>query len=229
MNIQKVFTAEMPDTMTGHIITDFNTEVSDPDVNVASYGLSKQLNDNLSGFKFYPIGTQLVAYIEGHGWYNTDGKYVIWGTATANALVEASPNTYYGRPSEEDCRGEVGADTGIPFSKKLVLKNLKVYSGYGNIGANGTSCQYYLELDVSSYNLLKIKNLTNSTANAKCGLTLTDIDTSTTIYSKVNQAVTNFSTDVDISSVNNLQIQLSCYMRYEYSGERSQIDELDFL
>ena len=124
---------------------------------------------------------------------------------------------------------EGGADTVIPFSKKLVIKNLKVYSGYGNIGASGTSCQYYLELDVSSYNLLKIKNLTNSTANAKCGLTLTDIDTSTTIYSKVNQAVTNFSTDVDISSVNNLQIQLSCYMRYEYAGERSQIDELDFL
>lgn len=78
---------------------------------------NKELTDNLNGFKFYPTGTQLVAYIEGHGWYNADGKYVIWGTATANALVEASPNTYYGRPSEEDLRGKVGADTASPFSK----------------------------------------------------------------------------------------------------------------
>jgi hypothetical protein len=79
-------------------------------------GAVDEINDNLAGFKFYPTGTQLVAYIEGHGWYNADGKYVIWGTATANALVEASPNTYYGRQSEEDLRGEVGADTAIPFS-----------------------------------------------------------------------------------------------------------------
>ena len=81
---------------------------------------NKELTDNLNGFKYYPTGTQLVAYIEGHGWYkDVDGKYVIWGTATANALVEASPNTYYGRQSEEDLRGEVGADTATPFSGKV--------------------------------------------------------------------------------------------------------------
>lgn len=95
-------------------------------------GAIADINDNLSGFKFYPTGTQLVAYIEGHGWYNADGKYVIWGTATANALVEASPNTYYGRQSEEDLRGEVGADTGVPFKSG---GNLKDY-GFGNSTSN---------------------------------------------------------------------------------------------
>ena len=48
MTIEKVFTAEMPEAMVGRIITSFDTAVSDPDNNVASYGLTKQLNDNLT-------------------------------------------------------------------------------------------------------------------------------------------------------------------------------------
>lgn len=92
-------------------------------------GAIDEINDNLAGFKFYPTGTELVAYIEGHGWYNADGKYVVWGTATANALVEASPNTYYGRPSEEDLRGEVGADTACPFNKLSDINPSKLEEG----------------------------------------------------------------------------------------------------
>lgn len=85
-------------------------------------GAVDEINDNLNGFKFYPTGTELVAYIEGHGWYkDADGNYVIWGTATANALVEASPNTYYGRQSEEDLRGKAGADTATPFKSDLTI------------------------------------------------------------------------------------------------------------
>lgn len=49
MNIEKMLTAEMPDSMVGKVVTSFDTQVSDPDVNVASYGLTKQLNDNLLG------------------------------------------------------------------------------------------------------------------------------------------------------------------------------------
>lgn len=48
MNIEKMLTAEMPDSMVGKVVTSFDTQVSDPDVNVASYGLTKQLNDNLA-------------------------------------------------------------------------------------------------------------------------------------------------------------------------------------
>ena len=50
MNIEKMLTAEMPDSMVGKVVTSFDTQVSNPDVNVASYGLTKQLNDNLTQY-----------------------------------------------------------------------------------------------------------------------------------------------------------------------------------
>ena len=97
---------------------------------------NKELTDNLSGFKFYPTGTGIVGLIADDSAYtDADGKYVIWGTATANALVEASPNTYYGRQSEEDLRGEVGADTAVPFSNTKIFDLLPktiTISGYAN-------------------------------------------------------------------------------------------------
>lgn len=129
-----------------------------------------EINDNLNGFKFYPTGTQLVAYIEGHGWYNTDGKYVIWGTATANALVEASPNTYYGRPSEEDLRGEVGADTATPFKSVSEVNNITAYnntnSGFVISDAENNN-MYILTITMQTngspdFNYINIASVTNA-------------------------------------------------------------------
>lgn len=77
------------------------------------------ISGNLNGFKFYPTGTGIVGLISDDSAYtDEDGNYVIWGTATANQLVEDNPNTYKSVPSTEDCRGKVGADTATPFSKK---------------------------------------------------------------------------------------------------------------
>ena len=114
------------------------------------------INDNLSGFKFYPTGTQLVAYIEGHGWYNTDGKYVVWGTATAQALVQANPNTFYGRQSEEDCRGEVGADTATPFSK--LEEPTLLTNTYKSLSANQQYTNFTLDIPMTGFRYIIINH-----------------------------------------------------------------------
>jgi hypothetical protein len=79
-------------------------------------GAVDELNDNLSGFKFYPAGTGIVGLISDDSAYtDEDGNYVIWGTETAEQLVEDNPNTYKSVPSEEDTRGKVGKDTVVKF------------------------------------------------------------------------------------------------------------------
>ena len=74
MNIQKVRTLEMTDTMTGHIITDFNTQVTDPDANVASYGLTKGINDNLN--RFIDVTKELNTYNNSFSHTATEDCYV---------------------------------------------------------------------------------------------------------------------------------------------------------
>lgn len=95
-----------------------------------------ELNDNLSGFKFYPIGTQIVGLIADDSAYtDANGNYVVWGTPTAEQLVEDNPNTYKAIASTEDTRGKVGADTGIPFSNTKIFDLLPetiTIRGYAN-------------------------------------------------------------------------------------------------
>lgn len=87
------------------------------------------INDNLSGFKFYPIGTGIVGLISDDSAYtDANGKYVIWGTETANQLVADNPNTYKSVPSEEDTRGKAGADTATPFSSLEDINPTKLTS-----------------------------------------------------------------------------------------------------
>lgn len=74
------------------------------------------LDANLDGFKFYPTGTGIVGLISDDSAYtDEDGNYVVWGTPTAEQLVEDNPNTYKSVPSEEDTRGQVGEDTAKSF------------------------------------------------------------------------------------------------------------------
>lgn len=90
------------------------------------------LEGDLSGFKFYPTGTGIVGLISDDSAYtDEDGNYVVWGTPTAEQLVEDNPNTYKSVPSTEDLRGKVGADTGVPFSSRDDLIRFNFYRQYG--------------------------------------------------------------------------------------------------
>ncbi len=104
-----------------------------------------EINSDLNGFKFYPAGTGIVGLIADDSAYtDANGKYVIWGTATANQLVADNPDTYKSVPSEEDCRGEVGADSATPFSKA----DNKLEWLFQTYIAGGTSAVVFNNLDV---------------------------------------------------------------------------------
>jgi hypothetical protein len=174
MNIEKMLTAEMPDSMVGKVVTSFDTQVSDPDVNVASYGLTKQLNDNLSGFKFYPIGTNLVALVADDSFYtDANDKYVLADSATGQALIDGV--TYKALASTEDCRGEAGADTAIPFSEELqgadklmngitsltitLSKKYKVFQVYAHPNAGFSADRLIFQINSENISpILKVSN-----------------------------------------------------------------------
>ena len=85
------------------------------DINATNTAVNT-LNHDLSGFKFYPTGTQIVGLIADDSAYtDEDGNYVVWGTETANQLVEDNPNTYKAIASTEDTRGSVEEDTAKGF------------------------------------------------------------------------------------------------------------------
>ena len=91
-------------------------------------GKVNTLDANLDGFKFYPTGTDIVGLIADDSAYiDENGNYVIWGTQTAEQLVEDNPNTYKSVPSAEETHGKVGADTCVPFKS----------------GGNGVVCFVY--------------------------------------------------------------------------------------
>lgn len=102
---------------------------------LALQGETREINDNLNGFKFYPTGTGIVGLIADDSAYtDADGNYVVWGTPTAEQLVADNPNTYKSVPSTKETHGEVGADTAIPFSGGL--KNICIVcSGYAGASA----------------------------------------------------------------------------------------------
>lgn len=81
-----------------------------------------ELNDNLSGFKFYPSGIQgLLLYDATNSkfWQTSNGEYVLTGTPTAYQVLADNPSiTFDGATNTEDLRGKVGADTVVPFRKK---------------------------------------------------------------------------------------------------------------
>jgi hypothetical protein len=80
-------------------------------------GAIDEINDNLSGFKYYPIGTQLVALVADDSFYtDANGKYVLADSPTGQTLL-ADTATYKASASTEDTHGEVGADTCSPFRK----------------------------------------------------------------------------------------------------------------
>ena len=70
------------------------------------------LNDNLSGFKFYPIGTGIVAYIADDSYYlDNNNKYVLANSPTGQALITSDPSTYKALANNTDLYGIEGEDT----------------------------------------------------------------------------------------------------------------------
>lgn len=96
----------------------------------------QQLNDNLSGFKFYPTGTGIVGLIADDSPYtNADGNYILAKSTTGQAMIDGV--TYKSINSTEDTRGEVGADTATPFSggktNYTLIENGGNYLPYGAV------------------------------------------------------------------------------------------------
>jgi hypothetical protein len=148
------------------------------------------INDNLSGFKFYPTDTGIVGLIADDSAYtDEDGNYIVWGTATANQLVEDNPNTYKSVPSTEDCRGEAGADTAIPFSEELqgadklmngitsltitLSKKYKVFQVYAHPNAGFSADRLIFQINGENISpILKVSNCFTVFYEASVGDTL---------------------------------------------------------
>lgn len=83
----------------------------------------------LNGFTFYPAGeVNLVALVADDSFYkDANDKYVLADSATGQALIDGV--TYKALASTEDCRGEVGADSVAPFSKKIEFTDFAVVGG----------------------------------------------------------------------------------------------------
>lgn len=73
-----------------------------------------QINDNLSGFKFYPSGTAIVGLVADDSPYeDADGNYILADSATGRGLIDGV--TYKSINSTEDTRGKVGEDIAVKF------------------------------------------------------------------------------------------------------------------
>lgn len=153
-------------------------------------GAIDEINDNLAGFKFYPSGTSIVGLISDDSAYtDEDGNYVVWGTATANQLVADNPNTYKSLASTEDCRGEAGADTAIPFSEELqgadklmngitsltitLSKKYKVFQVYAHPNAGFSADRLIFQINGENISpILKVSNCFTVFYEASVGDTL---------------------------------------------------------
>jgi hypothetical protein len=81
-------------------------------------GAVDEINDNLSGFKYYPIGTAIVGLVADDSAYtDANGNYILADSATGRGLIDNI--TYKSISSTEKTYGEVGADTCSPFKSKL--------------------------------------------------------------------------------------------------------------
>lgn len=101
-----------------------------------------EINDNLSGFKFYPSGIQgLLLYDATNSkfWQTSNGEYVLTGTPTAYQVLADNPSiTFDGATNTEDLRGKVGADTATPFKGGIDTSYIdEVYKTFAPIDSSG--------------------------------------------------------------------------------------------
>ena len=106
----------------------------------------QQLTDNLSGFKFYPTGTQLVALVADDSFYkDANDKYVLANSTTGQTLIDNV--TYKALASTEETHGEVGADSASPFSNSGIKESMTFF--YLPIGN-----QYFKVVEIHNSNQL---------------------------------------------------------------------------
>lgn len=122
-------------------------------------GAVDEINDNLNGFTFYPAGeVDLVASVSDDSYYtDANGKYVLADSTTGESLIDNV--TYKSLASNEDLRGEVGADTAVPFKD-----NTKAVTIY--LSARGGKYQNYVKTNQFIADLV----ISNTTIQSvKCG------------------------------------------------------------
>ena len=167
-----------------------------------------ELNDNLNGFTYYPSGAiDLVASVSNNSYYtDANGKYVLADSPTGESLIDNI--TYKSLASNEDLRGEVGADTVSPFKSKIKIPNIQLYGSDNGSGIRDVISD--TEIDTSRYKNLKIGTLTmvNSSSYDEYIMVLGD---GIPIWSKSlssSGSYTDTNIVVDISSVNKLKVRL---------------------
>lgn len=195
-----------PTGTSGAIIDSFNTQ-DDQTVNAPSIHIVKDalttINDNLSGFKFYPIGTQLVALVSNNSYYtDANRNYIIADSTTGQSMIDNVK--YKALASVEDLRGKVGADTATPFNKKKILIPRLFCEHTGN-----TSGDHYangqLTLSSDGYSLLKVGQLSYSGGN---NVFTVYNQNNTKIYTRSSGA-SNLS--IDISNTTSIRILVSSH------------------
>ena len=130
------------------------------------------INDNLSGFKFYPTGTELVALVADDSFYtDANEKYVLASSTTGQSMIDNV--TYKALASTEETHGEVGADTCSPFSQEgeLLYQNSSSYSATFNIPkgvkriilvADHAELGATVSISISGSGVIQINNIRNS-------------------------------------------------------------------
>lgn len=72
------------------------------------------INDDLNGFCFYPVGTAIVGLVSDDSPYtDANGNYILAASTTGQSMIDDV--TYKSINSTVDARGKVGADSATPF------------------------------------------------------------------------------------------------------------------
>lgn len=132
-----------------------------------------EITDNLSGFKYYPTGTNLVALVADDSFYkDANDKYVLASSTTGQSMIDNV--TYKALPSTEETHGEVGADTVSPFKKDIIpiLSNTIRGTSSGNITLNNNKSKYILVFSKYSYS----STMNNASVSAVSNCSLTQLD-----------------------------------------------------
>ena len=153
-----------------------------------------EINDNLNGFKFYPIGTDLVALVADDSFYkDANGKYVLADSAIGQSMIDNV--TYKALASTEETHGEVGADSATPFKgaskAELLWTNPNLTSSF--IGD--------VSLDLSEYQFIVIQTVYFPGQYDEIGGTIIPNIVDTSKYYTLSNTIRNEYFDVPVRYV----------------------------
>lgn len=107
------------------------------------------ISNNLNGFTFYPAGeVNLVASVADDSYYtDANDKYILADSPTGESLIDDI--TYKSLASNEDLRGEVGADTVSPFNNNKDFNINDDWEEFENFVGKAQSKTYNLESGIT--------------------------------------------------------------------------------